>query len=61
MDTYGVPFATQDASGNLTPGEIVVRTRFQKLVGPYVLHCHILGHEDNGMMGVINVTTPGSE
>lgn len=61
VDTYGVPFATQDASGNLTPGEIVVRTRFQKLVGPYVLHCHILGHEDNGMMGVINVTTPGSE
>ena len=61
VDTYAIPYATQDSSGRLLPGEVVVRTRFREFIGPYVLHCHILAHEDNGMMTVINVTTPGSE
>ena len=61
VDTYAVPSAAMDASGALRPGEIVVRIRFMDLVGPYPLHCHILAHEDKGMMGVINVTSPGSE
>ena len=61
VDTYSIPYATQDNSGHLLPGEVVVRTRFREFIGPYVLHCHILAHEDNGMMTVINVTTPGSE
>lgn len=61
VDTYPVPSATVDASGRKIPGEVVVRTRFRHFIGPYVLHCHILAHEDNGMMGVINVTSPESE
>jgi len=24
-------------------------------VGDFVYHCHILGHEDNGMMAIIRV------
>jgi FtsP/CotA-like multicopper oxidase with cupredoxin domain len=26
-----------------------------KDVGDFVYHCHILGHEDNGMMAIIRV------
>lgn len=61
VDTHGIPSAVPDANGKLIPGEVVIRTRFREFIGPYVFHCHILSHEDNGMMTVINVSTPGSE
>jgi suppressor of ftsI len=28
------------------------------IVGRFVFHCHILAHEDKGMMGTIEVTPP---
>ena len=31
-------------------GEVVVRHRFEDFTGHFVFHCHILGHEDGGMM-----------
>ncbi len=37
-------------------GRIVFRSRFPDYVGTYVNHCHILLHEDNGMMQVIEIT-----
>lgn len=37
-------------------GRVVFRARFPDYVGAYVNHCHILLHEDNGMMQVIEVT-----
>jgi FtsP/CotA-like multicopper oxidase with cupredoxin domain len=37
-------------------GRVVFRSRFPDYVGAYVEHCHILLHEDNGMMQVIEVT-----
>ncbi len=37
-------------------GRIVLRMRFPDYVGAYVHHCHILLHEDNGMMHVIEAT-----
>jgi suppressor of ftsI len=36
-------------------GEMVMRTRFLDFTGKYVYHCHILAHEDAGMMGVVEV------
>jgi len=45
-DTVGVP-----PDG----GEITIRTRFKDFSGKFVYHCHILGHEDLGMMGVVEV------
>jgi FtsP/CotA-like multicopper oxidase with cupredoxin domain len=36
-------------------GSITMRTRFLDFPGNYVYHCHILMHEDNGMMGIIEV------
>ena len=37
-------------------GRVVMRMRFPDFVGAYVHHCHILLHEDNGMMHVIEAT-----
>jgi hypothetical protein len=39
---------------------VVIRPRFTQFTGKFVYHCHILAHEDNGMMGVIDVGAPGS-
>ncbi len=36
-------------------GEVVVRMRFLDFPGKFVYHCHILAHEDAGMMGVVEV------
>jgi suppressor of ftsI len=41
---------------NVRPGEyVVVRVKFEDFTGLTVYHCHILEHEDKGMMGQINV------
>ena len=37
-------------------GRVVFRSRFPDFVGTYVNHCHILLHEDNGMMQPVEVT-----
>lgn len=36
-------------------GEIVIRTRFLDFSGKFVYHCHLLDHEDMGMMGIVEV------
>lgn len=35
-------------------------TRFVDYTGTYVFHCHILGHEDRGMMQMVNVSPSGT-
>ena len=35
-----------------------VRTRYQRYIGEYVLHCHILDHEDQGMMQNVEIRIP---
>ncbi|WP_202987682.1 multicopper oxidase family protein [Cellvibrio polysaccharolyticus] len=34
---------------------VVVRTRYQRYIGDFVLHCHILDHEDQGMMQNVRI------
>ncbi len=45
LDTCPVPAA----------GTMVMRTRFTDFVGRFVMHCHILPHEDTGMMINVNI------
>ncbi|MBR0872251.1 multicopper oxidase domain-containing protein [Bradyrhizobium tropiciagri] len=35
-----------------------VRTRYQRYIGDFVLHCHILDHEDQGMMQNVRIGIP---
>jgi len=43
----------EDTTGVPPFGEITIRTRFLDFPGRWVYHCHILLHEDNGMMGTV--------
>lgn len=42
------------------PGDVLkLRSRYEDYIGTYVLHCHILDHEDQGMMELVDVVEPG--
>ena len=36
-------------------GEVVIRNLYETFTGEFVFHCHILGHEDAGMMQTVKV------
>lgn len=43
----------------LDPGDrILVAGRFSDYTGKYVIHCHMLDHEDHGLMGQFEVVAP---
>ena len=42
-------------------GEVVIRIPFEDYPGHFVFHCHILGHEDAGMMQTVDVIRPGEK
>jgi FtsP/CotA-like multicopper oxidase with cupredoxin domain len=58
-DQNGNP--VKDKSGNnvtrVIPGYVKIRQRFVDFTGQYVFHCHILAHEDRGMMQLIEVVS----
>lgn len=46
----------QDTIGTPTDGGAVTfKTRFERFTGKYVIHCHVLEHEDEGMMQIVEV------
>jgi FtsP/CotA-like multicopper oxidase with cupredoxin domain len=45
----------QDVVNVRAAGYVTVRVRFDDFTGRTVYHCHILDHEDSGMMGVVGV------
>lgn len=38
-----------------TPAKLTLRQEFLEFTGTYVIHCHRLNHEDNGLMALISV------
>jgi FtsP/CotA-like multicopper oxidase with cupredoxin domain len=53
LDTVQVPYW----SGSGPYPSVKLRMDFRgQTVGDFVYHCHILGHEDSGMMAIIRVT-----
>lgn len=51
---------TVPAKANGQEGKVVIRMRFTDFTGQWMFHCHIAGHEDNGMMGSVPVVAAGS-
>jgi FtsP/CotA-like multicopper oxidase with cupredoxin domain len=45
----------QDTASIPPKGQIVIRIHFTNYTGKTVLHCHILNHEDAGMMAVLEI------
>jgi FtsP/CotA-like multicopper oxidase with cupredoxin domain len=56
QDNVNVPYQT--AGG--PPGSVKIRIDFRdpNIVGKFVYHCHILEHEDGGMMSIAEVVSP---
>ncbi|PDS69609.1 hypothetical protein B5K05_28480 [Rhizobium phaseoli] len=57
-DTLWIKNPGTDPSARYT---ITVRTHYQRYIGEFVLHCHILDHEDQGMMQNIRITLPDGQ
>ncbi len=56
IDNANVPPPVIDANDNpLVPAALTLRSDFKEYAGTYVVHCHRLNHEDNGLMATINV------
>lgn len=55
FDTVQEPFLAWRDMVNVKPGEIVRIRLQQTMVGDRMFHCHILEHEDLGMMGTLRV------
>lgn len=55
-DTLLAPWG-KDGSG----AEVKVLTRFEDFDGEFVMHCHILPHEDQGMMLLVDIEKPQHE
>jgi FtsP/CotA-like multicopper oxidase with cupredoxin domain len=52
FDTFPLPLT----NGEGTPGHIVIRQQYADFTGRFVMHCHILGHEERGMMQLLQIT-----
>jgi FtsP/CotA-like multicopper oxidase with cupredoxin domain len=52
-----VPVSNADGTTKTVniPGHFKMRSRFVDFSGYYVIHCHILAHEDRGMMTIVEV------
>ncbi len=57
LDNVNVP-STQvsgDAEDTPSPSSLTLRMEFSEFAGTFVIHCHRLNHEDNGLMALISV------
>ena len=64
LDVVTVPYATatgyHSKEGPVRPGRVRVKLTFPgSLAGDIPFHCHLVDHEDNGMMAVLRVLPAG--
>ncbi|HEY6687693.1 MAG TPA: multicopper oxidase domain-containing protein, partial [Propionibacteriaceae bacterium] len=62
MSVNGKPvqsYGEQDTVPLPWHGEVRIRMHFNRFTGATVFHCHIVAHEDSGMMGIIDITKDG--
>ncbi len=50
QDTLGVPVRSDGSIGS-----VQFLSRFENFSGQFVIHCHVLAHEDRGMMQIVEV------
>jgi FtsP/CotA-like multicopper oxidase with cupredoxin domain len=63
LDVVNVPYAEATGyhsnEGPVRPGRVRVKLTFpESIAGDIPFHCHLVDHEDNGMMAVIRVLAP---
>ena len=65
LDVVEIPYATatgyRSKEGPVRPGRVRLRMRFPAdLAGDIPFHCHLVDHEDNGMMAVLRISKTGA-
>ena len=56
VDNANVPAPTLGPEkSSIQAGSLSIRTKFEDYTGLFVMHCHRLNHEDNGLMTLVNV------
>lgn len=60
QDVIAIPPGQPNDDGTFTPGRVVIRQAYPDFTGTFVLHCHILAHEDRGMMQLVRIV-PSSQ
>ncbi len=56
VDNANVPAPTLGSGeSTIQSGSLSIRTKFEDYTGLFVMHCHRLNHEDNGLMTLVNV------
>ena len=56
QDVIALPPAVISTDGTqISPGRVTIRQTYLDFVGTFVLHCHILAHEDRGMMQLVRI------
>jgi FtsP/CotA-like multicopper oxidase with cupredoxin domain len=73
LDVIPLPLPAKDSAGNAIPNSayVVLTQRYDRFqgcrdgkcgepTGQFVMHCHILGHEERGMMQVLEIVEPAS-
>lgn len=58
-DTFFIKNPALNAGGLGDGYTIIMRTRYERYIGDFVLHCHILDHEDQGMMQNVRIAPMG--
>jgi FtsP/CotA-like multicopper oxidase with cupredoxin domain len=62
QDTIALPLADSEGDSNADrDSSVELHMEFEDYTGGYVQHCHILGHEDRGMMTLVQTLCPDSE
>jgi FtsP/CotA-like multicopper oxidase with cupredoxin domain len=64
LDVVNVPFATDidKPTAQTIPGRVRIKLYFpEDLAGDILFHCHLVDHEDNGMMGMVRVVPKGGQ
>ncbi|HYR26821.1 MAG TPA: multicopper oxidase domain-containing protein [Thermoanaerobaculia bacterium] len=59
QDSITLPDSDNGADADHAGARVVIRRRIEDYTGAYVLHCHFLGHEDRGMMLMVQAVCPG--
>lgn len=57
QDTMAIPPQRTLEDGTKVNGSFTMRSAFTEFTGKFVIHCHILDHEDQGMMQVVEVVS----
>lgn len=60
QDVIAIPPANIKQDGTIVPGRVIIRQAYPDFTGTFVLHCHILAHEDRGMMQLVRIV-PSSQ